>query len=159
ERGVGATVLEIIRRTREVTATNTNLGIALLLAPLAAVPREQSLRDSIEALLQGLTLADAIAVYKAIRLARPGGLGEVADQDISQEPTRPLRAVMALAADRDLIAKQYANGFEEVFHIGLPALVDSWRQGLSLEQAIIHCQLTLMSGCPDSLIARKLGRA
>src|SRR5215211_8540696 len=35
ERGVGETVLAAVRETRRVAASNTNLGIALLLAPLA----------------------------------------------------------------------------------------------------------------------------
>src|SRR5262245_39419818 len=39
-RRVGATVLEAVTATRRVSAANTNLGIVLLLAPLAAVPRE-----------------------------------------------------------------------------------------------------------------------
>src|SRR4051794_9824683 len=34
--GVGATVLRAVEATRRVVATNTNLGIILLLAPLAA---------------------------------------------------------------------------------------------------------------------------
>src|SRR5688572_28330228 len=37
-RRVGDTILDCIRATRKVTATNTNLGIVLLLAPLATVP-------------------------------------------------------------------------------------------------------------------------
>jgi triphosphoribosyl-dephospho-CoA synthase len=37
-RCVGATVLDAVRATRRVSRTNTNLGIILLLAPLAAVP-------------------------------------------------------------------------------------------------------------------------
>src|SRR3954447_5546588 len=35
ERGVGETVLAAVRATRRVAGSNTNLGIALLLAPLA----------------------------------------------------------------------------------------------------------------------------
>ena len=38
QRRVGATILEAVRATRRVAATNTNLGIVLLLAPLASVP-------------------------------------------------------------------------------------------------------------------------
>ena len=38
ELGVGRTVLEAVRATREAVGTNTNLGTLLLLAPLAAVP-------------------------------------------------------------------------------------------------------------------------
>src|SRR5262245_49313500 len=39
--GVGRTILECVRTTRRVTATNTNLGIILLLAPLAAVSEDE----------------------------------------------------------------------------------------------------------------------
>jgi triphosphoribosyl-dephospho-CoA synthase len=157
QRGVGATVLEIIQRTREVVATNTNLGIALLLSPLAAVPRSETLPDGIGAVLDRLTLADSTLVFEAIRLAKPGGLGEVADQDVASPPTKPLREVMALAAERDLVARQYANGYEEVFRTGVPALLHGWQSGWPLEKAIILCHLRLMSQFPDSLIARKRG--
>jgi triphosphoribosyl-dephospho-CoA synthase len=157
DRGVGATVLEIIRRTREVTATNTNLGITLLLTPLAAVPRHQSLQDGIEPVLQSLTVADARAVYQAIRLAQPGGLGQAPDQDVAQEPTKPLREIMLMAADRDMVARQYSNGFRELFDTGLPALLHRWQQGWPLEEAIIYCHLWLMAQFPDSLISRKRG--
>ena len=37
--GVGRAVLAAIEATRRVVSTNTNLGIVLLLAPLAAVPK------------------------------------------------------------------------------------------------------------------------
>src|SRR6516225_6707189 len=43
-RPVGETVLAGVRATRGVVASNTNLGILLLLAPLAAVPRGTDLR-------------------------------------------------------------------------------------------------------------------
>src|SRR6476619_6256717 len=42
-RPLGETVLEAVRATRRVTGRNTNLGIILLLAPLASVPPDQDL--------------------------------------------------------------------------------------------------------------------
>ncbi len=36
--GVGKSILESVKATRRVAKTNPNLGIVLLLAPLAAVP-------------------------------------------------------------------------------------------------------------------------
>ena len=75
-------------------------------------------------MLDQTTVADAADVYEAIRLAAPGGLGEAKEQDVHEQPTLPLREVMALAADRDLIARQYANGFADVFDLGVPALLD-----------------------------------
>jgi triphosphoribosyl-dephospho-CoA synthase len=159
ERPVGQTVLECIRATRRVVATNTNLGIVLLLAPLAAVSSCKDLRTGIEDLLQRVDVADARAVYQAIRLAAPAGLAVVAEQDLANEPTKTLREVMILAAERDLIARQYANGFREIFDDGVPALRGGLEGTKSIEEALVLCHLHLMSRHPDSLIARKRGQA
>jgi triphosphoribosyl-dephospho-CoA synthase len=157
ELGVGPTVRECIRRTRDLVGSNTNLGIVLLLAPLAAVPSDQRLAAGIGAVLERLTIADAQAVYEAIRLARPGGLGHVPEQDVAGEPTEHLRSVMQRASQRDLIARQYVNGFQEVFHVGLPILTSPQIESANWEEAIILCHLELMARHPDTLIARKRG--
>jgi triphosphoribosyl-dephospho-CoA synthase len=158
QRGVGATILEAVRCTRRITATNTNLGILLLLVPLAAVPRGQSLETGICSVLDALTVEDSRTVYSAIRLAKPGGLGQADEQDVSQEPTLPLRQIMALAADRDLIARQYAHGFHDVFTLGIPALAKWLECSWPLEEAVIFCHLRLMAALGDSLILRKRGQ-
>ena len=157
--GVGETVLECVRRTRELTGTNTNLGMVLLLAPLAAVPVGRPLRDGVAEALSRLTEADARAVYEAIRLARPGGMGRVPEEDIANDPTQDLVSVMRLAAERDLVARQYANNFREIFEEAVPVLRDSIASGLDWEQAIIRCHLDLMARHPDTLIARKRGQS
>src|SRR5207244_7950671 len=81
-RPIGATVLDAVRATRRVSRTNTNLGITLLLAPLAAVPPGEDLRAGVEQVLAGLDRADARLAYQAIREADPGGLGEAPAQDV-----------------------------------------------------------------------------
>jgi triphosphoribosyl-dephospho-CoA synthase len=155
---VGVTVLEAIRLSaRHVASNNTNLGIVLLLAPLAKAAGASDIRADLPTVLDDLNVSDAEQVYAAIRLANPGGLGRVPSQDVAEAPTKTLREVMQLAADRDLIARQYAYGFREVFDDGVPAI----RRGLettgSLEAAILNCQLHLMAQHPDSLIRRKRG--
>jgi triphosphoribosyl-dephospho-CoA synthase len=139
--------------------TNTNLGMVLLLAPLAGVPMGVDLAEGVEQVLAATTIDDSKHVYRAIQLAQPGGLGDVSEQDINREPTVTLRAAMALAADRDLVARQYANGFHEVLDEGLPALRDSLNASQSLETAIVSAYLHLLARHPDSLIARKYGLA
>lgn len=158
-RRVGETVLAAIRATREVVNTNTNLGTVLLLAPLAAAPDGVPLHGGVRAVLDVLGLEDSRLVYQAIRLAGPSGLGRVDQEDISAEPTRALRVLMALSSERDLVARQYANGFGEVFGEGLPALERGLADFGRLEPAIIGCHLRLMADHPDSLIARKRGAA
>lgn len=155
-RRVGATILDAIRATRQVVRTNSNLGMILLLAPLAAVPPTEALEDGLPAILEQLDIADARLTYEAIRLARPGGLDRAPEQDISQEPTLPLRDIMALAADHDRIAWQYANGFRDIFDEGAPVLTLFLKRG-GLEQAIIATHLQLLAKFPDSLVARKRG--
>ncbi len=157
--GVGATVLEGVSATRRIVGSNTNLGILLLLTPMAAVAEDRPVREGLEAVLSGLTVDDARAAYAAIRMAKPGGLGSSATQDIADEPTVTLLDAMRLAADRDAIARQYATCFVDVFETGLPALVHHVEAGRSLETAIVGCHLCLMAERPDTLIARKRGQA
>jgi triphosphoribosyl-dephospho-CoA synthase len=113
----------------------------------------------VQRVLAGLDVEDARLVYEAIRLASPGGLGRAAEQDVYAEPTETLRQAMVLAADRDLVARQYANGFVEVFEDGVPAVRVGLERTGSREGAIIFAHLNLMAFHPDTLIARKRGRA
>ena len=158
ELGVGRTVLECMRETRRLVPTNVNLGITLLLAPLAAVPPGVRLRSGIGEILSRHTVDDARAVYEAIRLAAPGGLGRVAEQDVAGEPTEDLLTVMRRAAERDLVAQQYANNFEQVFWAA-SLLTGPVTAQLDWEQAIVFCHLELMANYSDTLIARKRGPA
>ncbi|MDG3006396.1 triphosphoribosyl-dephospho-CoA synthase [Paludisphaera mucosa] len=157
--GVGVAVLGAVEATRRLVATNANLGIILLLAPMAAVPLSESLPDGLPRVLAATTIHDARLVYRAIRLANPGGLGQADEQDVADEPTIILRDAMRLAADRDLIGRQYANGFEQVLREGLPALERHLGAGRNMETAIVGAFLELLGAHPDSLIARKLGDA
>ena len=45
--GIGVAVLAAVEATRQVVDTNTNLGMILLLAPLAAVPPETDLAEGV----------------------------------------------------------------------------------------------------------------
>src|SRR3954463_2498704 len=83
ERGVGETVLAVVQASRRVAPTNTNLGIALLLAPLAKAALDgEELRARLAATLRALDVADARAAYAAIRLSGAGGLGERVEHDV-----------------------------------------------------------------------------
>ena len=106
ERGVGDTVLAVVQASRRAAPANTNLGIALLLAPLAkAALAGGPLRERAGARRWARsTLADARAAYAAIRLAGAGGLDERVEHDVRSEPAVGLREAMASAAGRDSIA-------------------------------------------------------
>jgi triphosphoribosyl-dephospho-CoA synthase len=155
--GVGRAILEAVTATQERVGRNTNLGIILLLAPLTAVPAGVPLKDGIRDVLHGLTRDDADFAYRAIRLAHPGGMGQVETQDVSGSPTVTLLEAMRLAADRDLIARQYADNFSLVLEFGLPYLNQAADFERRWERAIIGLQLELLARYADSLIVRKCG--
>ena len=159
ERGVGRTVLDAVRATRRFTASNTNLGMILLFAPLAVAFDREPLRDGLLAVLDQLTVDDARHGYEAVRIAKPGGLGKAPEQDVEDEPTVTLAEAMRLASDRDAIARQYGNGYAEVFEIVLTSLREAIGKDWPLETAIVASHLQLIAAVPDTLIARKLGEA
>jgi triphosphoribosyl-dephospho-CoA synthase len=160
ERGVGETILAVVEASRRVAAANTNLGIALLLAPLAkAALAGGPLRERLGVTLRALDVADARAAYEAIRLAGAGGLQERVEHDVRSEPAVGLREAMASAAERDSIASEYVTDFALTFETGLPALADALGDGLAVRDAIVELHLRLLAHTPDTLIARKAGGA
>ena len=107
--------------------------------------------------LNALTVEDACLAYAAVRLMQPGGMDQVPQADISEEPTITLLQAMALARERDAIARGYVTGFAITFGIGLPALKNARSRGESYSDAIVQTFLTILSEVPDTLIARKKG--
>jgi len=212
---LGATVLAAVEATRRWTRANTNLGIILLLAPLAraaltrlapsgasaalrsarpgqparpAAPTSSargappdyddittdrqritdsspvvpssclaSLRAAVAGVLASTTVADAIELYAAIRRARPAGLGRVSAEDLHEVPRVTLQAAMALAAERDAVAREYATDFATTFEVGAPALAEARSSGLAWDEAVVETYLVLLAAGPDTHVARKLG--
>lgn len=155
---VGERILRAVQATRSVVGCNTNLGILLLCAPLAhaaEMAEARSLRDRLAAVLAALTVEDAEAAFEAIRLASPGGLGRAAEHDVAGPVSVDLRTAMAVARSRDRIAAQYADGFRDVFDIGVArarSMPNS--DAVTLAEAIY---LEFLTAFPDSHILRKHG--
>jgi triphosphoribosyl-dephospho-CoA synthase len=154
---VGERVLGAVRATRDAVGQNTNLGILLLCAPIAAAEeRPGGATANIGTVLDDLDAKDAADVFAAIALASPGGLGEVAAEDVRQPPTSGLIPAMALAADRDSIARQYVTGFADIveFAASLPADV----REATRPDVVTRLYLSLLARFSDSHIVRKYGR-
>jgi len=159
---LGEKIYYAVKATRAAVACNTNLGIILLCAPLlqAAMQRQpqQTLRQALASLLANTSIADARWVFKAISLAAPGGLGESEQQDVAQEAQVTLTEAMAIAADKDRIARQYTDSFKDIFEFAVleynHTLVLSGDSGLAA--LTVYCEM--LARYPDSHIERKYGK-
>ncbi len=158
---IGVWIYESVRTVREQLGKNTNLGIILLLAPLAkaAINATPNCNSSISThrVLGDLTSKDTALVYKAIALANPGGLGESSEMDIHQQPPSCLISAMQLAADYDDVARQYVTNFRDVYELAERLAVLAKSEHTILD-AISRLQLERLGQSIDTLILRKRGK-
>lgn len=160
---VGETILHAVRDTQRFVRSNTNLGMVLLLGPLAHAardPQPTGLRNAVRQILRGLSVDDARRAFEAIRLAAPGGLGDSDVYDVrAAEVDVTLLEAMRAAQERDAVAREYVTDFEITFEIGYVALRRFLEEGHRLSDAIVQTALTILARVPDTLIVRKEGHA
>jgi len=160
---IGETILRAVRDTHRLVSTNTNLGMILLLAPLAkaaGLGHPQGLRAGVSEVLQALTVDDTRMAFEAIRLAAPGGLGDADRYDVRKADVDvTLREAMEEARDRDTVAWEYVTDFEITFNLGYTTLRRFWEEGHRFPDSIVQTTLTLLAQVPDTLITRKKGPA
>jgi len=152
---------------------NTHLGAILLCIPLAAAagslgtgPADPSaLRASAKRILGRLSWRDATDVFRAIRLARPGGLGRVPFLDVEVDETylfiRRGRIGLIEALEpyrgRDMVADELIDCYPLVFDVGLRAILEWERRTNGIEGAAVNALLAILSSRPDTHVARRRG--
>ena len=151
---LGRRILNAVSTTQKAVNTNTNLGMVLLMAPLVQAKLEQNETEGIEQALTKVLLAtsleDAELVYQAIRIAKPGGMGERNNQDVSQEPSVSLLNTMKIAAEWDLIAAQYSNNYSDIFTFGVPRFLKLMEQWEDEKWATTGLFMSFLAHYPDS---------
>lgn len=157
---VGERIRLAVEATRRAAAQNTNLGIVLMAAPLAAAAfdrRSGSLEVRLRHILQELSVEDAREAYRAIRETKPGGLGEAPEHDVQSEPTVTLLEAMRAAETRDRIAWNYTHDFADIFKLGLKWLSHARERWGDPAWATSRVYLGFVAHVPDTLIERKFG--
>jgi triphosphoribosyl-dephospho-CoA synthase len=156
---VGLRIHRAVMATLAAVGTNTNLGIILLCAPLAAAAERDAtnLRNALHQVLQDLDVDDADLAFRSIVRAAPAGLGHGAQHDVFNPATVSLLQAMSEAANRDMVARQYATDFADIFDLGLPLFESVSRRRGDAKWATLATFLGFLSALPDSHIARKFG--
>jgi triphosphoribosyl-dephospho-CoA synthase len=156
---VGERILQSVQATQSAVHMNTNLGTILLCVPIIhAKLRSAStgLQANIHVAIGATSIEDAEACFAAIRLANPAGLGESELHDVHAPAGCTLLQAMQQAADRDLIAAQYANNFIQVFD-GLACYQKALAKWQRPAWAATAVHLHYMAHFLDSHIVRKYG--
>jgi triphosphoribosyl-dephospho-CoA synthase len=159
----GRRILEAVRVTREQVGTNTNLGIILLCVPLACAAEMRApkprLQQRVADVLEAIDMEDTAAIFQAILIASPGGLGSAPKHDVREAPSVTILGAMAAAAGRDMIAHQYVSGFRDIFLTGLAALEAARDAGETGMWPTVFAYLSFLSSFDDSHILRRHGVA
>jgi len=153
---------------------NTLLGSIILLTPLAVssgITLAQGkfsiaeLRRNLKSVVESTTPEDAVNLYNAINIAKPGGLGKAPMFDVTDATSRRrildehigLYDVFKISTPWDSISSEWVNNYYITFDIGYPFLVQQLKQRSETNTATVHTFLKILSEVPDTLIARKAG--
>jgi triphosphoribosyl-dephospho-CoA synthase len=156
---VGVRIRGAVDASLKAVGANTNLGIVLLCAPLAAATELEALtlRKALGRVLDDLDIADANDAFAAVVQASPAGLGRAERHDVFGPAQVTLKQAMAEAADRDRIARQYTTVFADVFDLGMRFHAAAAARWSDPKWATLAVYLGFLSKFPDSHIIRKHG--
>jgi triphosphoribosyl-dephospho-CoA synthase len=153
---------------------NTLIGTVMLFVPLAVAagmtPMKGNsfdfaeLRRNLKLAVESTTPQDAVHLYEAIDIAKPGGLDGAPDLDVRDPNSKKrllkeqvsLFQVFKIAAGYDDICFEWVNNYPVTFNLAYPYLMEQLKSR-DLNTAIIHTFLKVLSERPDTFIARKVG--
>jgi triphosphoribosyl-dephospho-CoA synthase len=174
--GVGAAIKRAVEDTmRWQRDGNTNLGVVMLLVPLAAAAgvtlgkKERfavgKLRKNLSSVLKSTTPEDALGLYDAISIANPGGLGNVTELDAGDKRSKkrikkekiPLYKIMEMSAGWDNIAREWTTDMQVTFEVGHPLIKMIHRKSKNMNTTTVQTFLEILSRYPDTLVQRTHG--
>lgn len=168
---IGETVYEAVDQTlKSQSGGNTHLGIILLLAPLAKAAAEKPvtpdmLRSALRTILEDMDVKETEWYYKAINLAKPGGLLPVSELDVRdegtlkeiQKKTISVKDWMKVSADTNSVSHEYVTDYELTFDIGLSYFtkMQSSDEPIHINEMVLRLYLKFLSERLDSLVLGK----
>lgn len=165
---LGKFILQAVDETDRWIKNNTNLGIVMMIVPIAvsaAISESfEDIRDNIKILMKNTSVEDACDLYDAINIADAGGMGDQDEYDVSNDNAKQelkdnkqtMHDVLKISAPWDMLAREMTSDMPAVFEIGYP-IYHSLKEEKSKNDACILTFLTILSHVPDTLISRKYG--
>ena len=165
---LGRYILEAVDETDRWIKNNTNLGIVMMITPIAAAAAISDdfdeIRSNIVKLMANTSVDDACDLYDAINIADAGGMGDQDEYDVAsdnaknelRENKQTMYDVLKISAPWDMLAREMTSDMPAVFEIGYPTY-HKLKEEKSLNDACVLTFLTILSQVPDTLISRKYG--
>jgi triphosphoribosyl-dephospho-CoA synthase len=167
---LGDVVLKSVKASQSAQpGGNTHLGTIMLLVPLAMSYRAGIAPDEWKAaadkLVKGAGPDDAAKFLSAIKIAAPKGLTPTTDYDVNspdalariESEAVSLRQWMAAGSQDNLIAREYAEGFNITLNSALPLLGDCLVGSGDVRMGLHRTFITLLASFEDSLVIGKCG--
>ncbi|MDR2624062.1 MAG: triphosphoribosyl-dephospho-CoA synthase [Methanobrevibacter sp.] len=165
---LGKYILKAVEETDKWIANNTNLGIIMMLIPIAASgaisDNVTELQENLSLLMENTNPFDAIDLYKAIEIAKAGGMGSRNEFDVtstnSQEEivnkNQSMYDVLKISASWDSLANELTSKMMITFNIGFKTF-HNFKKTYSINTSTVLTFLTILANVPDTLISRKYG--
>ncbi|PVX26204.1 MAG: ATP--dephospho-CoA triphosphoribosyl transferase CitG [Candidatus Bathyarchaeum sp.] len=174
EIGLGCAIKDgVDRMLNSQNGGNTLLGAVILLMPIAAAAGMTKhfslpdLRKNIKVAVEATTPEDAVHVYDAIALVKPGGLNKSKQLDVTDPNSKKkildegvtLLDTFKIASSYDSITSEWVNNYPITFDLGYPYFVKELKETGSLNVATVHAFLKILAEVPDTFISRKVGQS
>lgn len=151
---VGETVLSGVLGSRSLAGFADVRAVGHL-APLA---RAALLGAPFRRVLSTLGVVDIPPFIESLEAAgHPGPFSEALRLARQAHVETTLRDVARFVADRDPIAREYAQGFEITTELAGPAILEALSRAESARAALVHSYLEVLAEVPDLDIIRRAG--
>ena len=165
---LGRYILQAVAETDRWIKNNTNLGIVMMITPIAVAASISGsfdeIRENIKVLMANTSVDDACDLYDAIKIADAGGMGDQDEYDVASDNAKnelrqnnqTMYDVLKISAPWDMLAREMTSDMPAVFEIGYPTY-HKLREEKTQNEACVLTFLTILSQVPDTLISRKYG--
>ena len=156
---LGEAILRTVKITNKLVNTNTNLGISMLMIPLSAgfgalhnSENIYNLPKIVDIIMKNTQPDDAVALTKAIVLAKAGGMNETSKYDVNNSNTLNeivenqinVYDLLKMSAKYDKISYELVNGLPIISEYGFPTFT-KYEEEYSRNDVTLEIFLTLLS--------------
>lgn len=163
---LGKYILQAVRETDRWIKNNTNLGIIMMITPIAVAAAISNsfdeIQDNVKLLMKNTSVDDACDLYDAINIADAGGMGEEDEYDVASDSAKQdlrddgltMYDVLKISATKDMLGREMTSGMPFIFEKGYPTY-HKLVQEKTQNEACVLTFLEILSQVPDTLISRK----